>query len=171
MGMLTGQQVADKLGASRMTVSRWQRDGVLPKPGEIKGGTHYWDELVIEAWKQQVAFCDSLARVMDEVANCRHADGDFKCAAKLAAQILRDLSIPLDERVRLGVKLREERWVLAFGKPTVAEQVHMIRLSKTLAEFRRGSRAIAAGDCKTAQETVERLLAEAEVPDASDTDS
>jgi len=165
MTMLTGQQVADRLGTTRMTISRWQRDGYLPKPGEVKGRTHLWDELVIEAFERQVAFVDSLANVMDEVVKCRDADGDFKATAEKAATILHDLQIPLDERVRIGAKLREESWALAFGKPTIDEQLHMIRLRKTLGDFERGHKEIGRGDAQAARKIVEGLLRDAKVPD------
>lgn len=47
---LTDRDVAQALGVSRMTVWRWTKAGLLPKPRKLGGHTTRWDSReVIEA--------------------------------------------------------------------------------------------------------------------------
>lgn len=44
MNYVNSQQIADTLGVSRSTVSRWETTGKIPEAAEINSvtGTHWW---------------------------------------------------------------------------------------------------------------------------------
>lgn len=50
--MLRPEDLADRLGVSRTTLWRWQRDGVLPRSRQFGPNTVGWPEVEIRAWME-----------------------------------------------------------------------------------------------------------------------
>lgn len=48
--MLTGEEVAKRVGVSRRTILRWLAAGVFPEAKTINGRRIGWPEEVVDAW-------------------------------------------------------------------------------------------------------------------------
>lgn len=48
--LISRASLADKIGVSRSTLYRWEKDGILPAPQLRRGKTVRWSENAIDLW-------------------------------------------------------------------------------------------------------------------------